>query len=285
MKIYSKLLALCVLRPVTAFVGIRQAHVAPTFLRSWANEGATFETEKAAGVSQPKTEQFKNVESKPSFEWDATPSVLIQGGALRTCSFPGSERLALFLQADGERALGGGVLKAKIDLNQGPDNTPFIMEVYSGKGNYRPFKCVIETPGGPSSLFIRNIADLEWPMVAHVTSADSTDARLNDLMSLQTAPKTVQGGAIISFPLKGDVSKVKVRVSTANSGRPLSAMIELVQGPNAPKHTINLYTEDGSDRPFFGVMDTPGAGNTVRIVNTAATGAFPLQVWVEDVVE
>jgi hypothetical protein len=285
MKIYNKLLALCVFRPITAFFAIHQTPVAPTYLRNWAGgEGAvSSETAKAASVSQPTTPPFKNAESKPSYKWDSSPPVTIQGGALRTCTFPGSERLAVFLMADGNRGNGGGVLKAKIDLNQGPDNTPFMMEIYSGKGNYRPFKAVIETPGSPSSLFIRNIAPIEFPLVAHVSTADSTDVGVNGLMSLKTAPQTLQGGAILTFPLKGSVSSVKVKLSTTSRGRPLNAMIELVQGPNAPKHTINLYAENGEERPFFGVMDTPGAGNVVRIVNTAA-GAFPLTVWVEEVV-
>jgi hypothetical protein len=172
-------------------------------------------------------------------------------------------------------------LKAKIDLNQGPDNTPFMMQIYSGKGNYRPFKAVIETPGQTSSLFIRNVAPLEWPMSAHVTNVAADDSEVNDLMSFVTAPKIVQGGAVYTFPLRGSVSSVKVRLSTYGD-RPLHAMIELVQGPNAPKHTVNLYTEDGSNRPFFGVMDTPGAGNVVRIVNQASL-AMPLTVWLEEI--
>ena len=38
---------------------------------------------------------------------------------------------------------------------------------------------------------------------------------------------------------------------------------------------IELYTEDGFDRPFFCVIETPGSGNVVRILNTAPV-EFPM---------
>ena len=42
------------------------------------------------------------------------------------------------------------------------------------------------------------------------------------------------------------------------------------------KHqVIELYTEDGCDRPFFCILETPGAGNVIRIVNTSPV-EFPM---------
>ena len=38
---------------------------------------------------------------------------------------------------------------------------------------------------------------------------------------------------------------------------------------------IEVYTEDGYDRPFYCILDTPGSGNVIRIVNTTPI-EFPM---------
>eukprot|EP00957_Ditylum_brightwellii_P000875 69522-Ditylum_brightwellii.AAC.1 len=43
---------------------------------------------------------------------------------------------------------------------------------------------------------------------------------------------------------------------------------------------MEIYTEDGLVRPFFAIIETPGDGNVVRLINTA-TLEYPLTACVE----
>jgi len=69
------------------------------------------------------------------------------------------------------------------------------------------------------------------------------------------------------------VENVEVLLET--DGRPLNARVEILQGPNTNKQVIELYSEDGLDRPFFCIIATPESGNVVKIINTGPV-EFPL---------
>jgi hypothetical protein len=134
---------------------------------------------------------------------------------------------------------------------------------------------VIETPTGQNTIAIRNTGQMEFPLTAVVEPA------LKNVVSilLENGPiKTIQGGAILTYPFDHGVASVQVCLKTG--GRPLNARIELLQGPNNDKVVIDIYTEDGLERPFFAVIETPGSGNVVRIVNTASV-EFPLTACVQ----
>ena len=188
-----------------------------------------------------------------------------------TWSFPSPriERVQVVLQTEGRP------LDAEVELWQGPDNTPQRMRVYIENGSKRPFGCVMETPRSPNTVSVRNTAQLEFPLTAFVKAADSGSPSPSDVT---TPPIIIQGGALRTFAFDPLVDSVRVLLTT--DGRPMNARVELLQGPNNIKEVIELYTEDGLDRPFFAVLDTPGDGNVVRIVNTSPV-EYPIYCSVE----
>jgi len=192
-------------------------------------------------------------------------SILVQGGSLRTWSYrsPAIEQVQVILSTEGRP------LDADIELWHGPDNTPCKMRVYVENGQLRPFSAVVETPRGPNTVAIRNIGQIEFPIAANVV-ADNVDFPSADCAA---SSMTIQGGALRTYPFDPSVDSVQVLLKT--DGRPLNARIELLQGPNNNKQVIELYTEDGCDRPFFCILETPGSGNVVRVVNTAPV-EFPM---------
>jgi len=192
-------------------------------------------------------------------------AILVQGGSLRTWSYrsPLVEAVQVILSTEGRP------LDADIELWNGPDNTPCKMRVYVENGQLRPFSAVVETPRGPNTVAIRNIGQLEFPFAADVYADDVEEPSAECL----DRSATIQGGALRTFPFDTMVDSVEVLLKT--DGRPLNARIELLQGPNNNKQVIEIYSEDGFDRPFFCVLETPGTGNVVRIVNTAPV-EFPM---------
>jgi hypothetical protein len=203
--------------------------------------------------------------------WDTASQIILQGGSLRTWSeTTGSvERVQVLMRTEGRP------LNANVELWHGPDNTPLKMAIYSENGGLRPFNAIIETPTGQNTIAIRNTGQMEFPLTALVEPGVKDVAKI--LLDMGST-KTIQGGAILTYPFDHSVASVQVLLKTG--GRPLNVRIELLQGPNNDKQVIDVYTEDGLERPFFAVIETPGTGNVVRIVNTA-TVEFPLTACVQ----
>jgi hypothetical protein len=225
------------------------------------------------GMAQPGQDGGLSGQSRPSgpggnMGQDQARPVILQGGSLKTWSLPSTsiQSVQLLMKTEG-RPLDG-----EIELWQGPDNTPYKLRIYVEDGAQRTFSVVVPAPRGPNTVCVRNTAHMEFPLMASVNpSLDLIDIAPKGEDT--STPRTIQGGALRTYPYNPDVQSVKVLLST--DGRPLNARIELLQGPNNIKQVMELYTEDGMERPFLAIVETPGAGNVVRIVNTA-TMEFPL---------
>lgn len=225
----------------------------------------TEETTNSRGRTVPYYED-PFYDNKLAQEMDVDQSVNIQGGSLRTYSFDEFiDRSELYLATEG-RPLNGVV-----ELWHGPDNTPQKCKFYSEDGNVRPIRLFVETPGSDNAVCLRNNGTLEFPISAWITPEVTG-------MAVYGNQKTIQGGALHTFPFDVTVRSVQVLIET--DGRPLNCRIELMQGPNNSKQLMEVYTEDGLKRPFFCIIETPGSNNVVRVLNTAAI-EFPMHAVVE----
>jgi hypothetical protein len=205
--------------------------------------------------------------------WAGKTEVLVQGDSLRTWSFPSSavQRAEVLLKTEGRP------LNALVELWQGPDNTPQKMGVYLEDGAMRNFRCVLETPRDQNAICVRNTGQMEFPLSACV-DVDVDPAVASKLDDDSIRGEIIQGGALKTYSFAPSAASVLVMLKT--DGRPLNSRIELLQGPNNVKEVIELYTEDGLERPLLAILETPGSGNVVRILNTAPV-EYPLKCHVE----
>ncbi|KAK1742514.1 hypothetical protein QTG54_007079 [Skeletonema marinoi] len=161
----------------------------------------------------------------------------------------------------------GRPIDADIDLWNGPDNTPHKMRVYVEDGARRTFSAIIGTPRGPNSIAVRNIGQLEFPLDA-VVRPDMQGGLAASIASVVSKAEVIQGGSVRTWSFNPVVQSVAVIIKT--DGRPLNSRIELLMGPNNSKQVVEIYTEDGVERPFFAIVETSEAvGSVIRIKNTA----------------
>ena len=206
---------------------------------------------------------FKNIDMRTSYESNYKNSKIIQGDSLQTWSFlnhPNSLKVKLNSE--------GRPYDAEIKLWQGPNNTPFKLRVYSENGYDRSFFTIIETHNNKNTICVSNIQDITFPFEASVVTS-------NTHLSNFDYNIPVQGNSLKTFLFNCITNRVHVLINT--DGRPLNCRIEILQGPDSIKQIIEIYSEDGYYRPFFGILETPGYENVINVINTASV-EFPLFV-------
>jgi hypothetical protein len=202
--------------------------------------------------------QGVNTMARSQYRGGSSPRVEIQGETLRTWAFksPAVEKVQVDLSTLGRP------LEATVEVWNAAGNTPFQARVYSEDGEVRPINVVLETPRGPSTVAVRNIGQMEFPMNAEVDEMYVPEPSPEH----QSVAQYIQGGALKTFPMDPAVEAVEVLLTT--DGMPMNARVEILQGPDTNKQVIELYSENGMDRPFFCTFATPWSGNVIRILNT-----------------
>ena len=191
----------------------------------------------------------------PSSARLASPAAMqLQGGSLRTWHSPDpwAEEGGFFLGTEGRP------MDANVELWSGPDNTAFRMRVYGENGNLRPVRGTVGMRGRhprSNAIAVRNAGPLEFPMSD--VGVFGGGAEQPSIECLESA-STVQGGSLRTYPVGPYVDAVQVLLRS--DGLPVNATIEIVQGPNTNRQGIELYTDDGRERPIFYILETPGYG-------------------------
>lgn len=204
---------------------------------------------------------FNNFQLRPKINMN---SITIQGDSLKTWTYLKKvDRLEIFLNAEGRP------FDAKVELWEGPDNTPFKLRTFSENGYERPFLTIIETKNPQNTVCIKNEHDIAFPVKVSISS-NSLYKPNNNFISTE---KKIQGGSLKTYKIDSCMNRVQVLLTTC--GRPINSRIEILQGPNNNKQIVEIYSENGYYRPFFAIFETPGSGNIINIINTSPI-EFPM---------
>jgi len=180
---------------------------------------------------------------------------VLQGGSLRTWNSPYGQGNQVELGTDGRP------LDANVELWQGPGNTPVRMRVYGEDGGLRPISASIPSDpyGRSNTMAIRNAGPLEFPINANFGQD------VGPSPEHAATARTIQGGSLKTFQMDSSVQAVQVLLQS--EGLPIYATVEVLQGPNNNKQAIELYSDDGSQKPVFYTLETPGYGSVVQVTN------------------
>ena len=226
----------------------------------------------AVRLSLPATPALRLASPVMQLGANADSSILVSGGSRQTWFYdPNVQQVQVVLNTDGRS------IDADIEVWQDEfgNNIPWKMHAYiensqnnevrpfGQNGKVRPFSAVVETPRGPNTVAVRNTGQ---PMYSIAVSVQAGPVRCPSSECLSSST-SVERGDSRTYQFDPSVGSIQILLET--TGRPLNARIELVEGPNNNKQVVEVYSQDGCDRPFFCILETPGSGSSVSVVNTA----------------
>jgi hypothetical protein len=198
----------------------------------------------------------------------------IEGQTRKTWTFgdTSQEDIEVFMTSSGRP------IEANVDLWIGPDWTPYNLKAYSEDGNLRPIQTLVGTRNKIATVEIKNTAPMEFPLNAGCNYAVPPLSDVRTKMPETTDGNYIEGGAIWSLPIKAGMEQVAVLIET--DSRQLNAVIEILSGPNNPKQSYKIFTNNGLLNSLYVVFNSVGGeGNTIRIKNIAPV-EFPCRVFI-----
>ena len=174
----------------------------------------------------------------------------------------------------------GRPINADVQLWLGPDWTPFMLKAYSEDGKARPVQTLVGTRNKAAMIEVRNVGEYTFPFNAAANYAKDAMASATEEIPAASTAERVDGGALRFFPIDPSTQQVEVVLNT--DGRQLNARVEILNAPNNPKQTYEVFTNNGELNPLCVCFETPDPGNTVRIVNLAPV-EFPCYIHLNEV--
>jgi len=165
----------------------------------------------------------------------------------------------------------GRPVHSDVDLWIGPNYTPFKLNAYSEDGRLRPIQVLVGTRSKSANIDIVNTGPSDFPIKAAASYATPSMAAI----SQRPKGEICQGSAIRSYAI--DPSTEQLEVCLRTDGKQLNAKIELLNSPNNPKQTYQVFTNNGELNSLCMCFNTPDTMTTLRI-HSKATVEFPLYI-------
>lgn len=238
---------------------------------------------KAASQSMAPSRAGPTRMSDPDRAWaleDITPdgklAQRVEGKTRKTWKFSDDTKDRVQVAVGSE----GRPVHADIQLWLGPDWTPFMAKAYTEDGKLRPIQTLVGTRNKHATIEVRNNGEYEFPLTAASNYATDSMAEVPHEIPSTTAGERVDGQALTSFFVDPAAQQVEIVLKT--DGKQLNARIELLNAPNNPKQTFEVFTNNGELNSLVVCFNIIDSGNTVRVVNLAPV-EFPLNVHLNQV--